>query len=110
MARRRKYKIIEPTIIGETEDGFSVLNGEYIFLQYDSHGIPLTIILDVLSEQKIVVDWIGFYKAGLKQNWNDATLLLRIKESITDTMGKEAANYIIKTLVYWRSKNKNNTI
>jgi alanyl-tRNA synthetase len=83
--RRNKKRL---RVVGSTEDGKKVVNGDFIFRLMESRGLPLEDILFQLDENNCIIDWIGFYKESQKAQWQVKTFLLRIETTVREVFGK----------------------
>ena len=87
-------------ITGVTEDGRSVASG--VFDAVDTHGIPLSVVLDYLETRNMVVDWINFYESACSRNWKTKTIFQRIVEALRDTnKDKQYIDRVVASLVYY---------
>ena len=87
-------------ITGVTEDGRSVASG--VFDAVDTHGVPLSVVLDYLETSNMVVDWINFYESACSRNWKTKTIFQRIVEALRDTnKDKQYIDRVVSSLVYY---------
>ena len=85
---------------GITEDGKSVVSGTFDVV--DTHGIPLSVILDYLETNNMVIDWINFYESACSRNWKTKTIFQRITEGLRDTnKDKQYIERVVSSLVYY---------
>ena len=85
---------------GVTEDGRSVMSGA--FSAVDTHGIPLSIVLDYFENSDMVIDWINFYESACSRNWKTKTIFHRIVEALRDTnKDKQYIDRVVSSLVYY---------
>ena len=68
-------------ITGQTPEGKLVYD---IFKMVDTHGLPLEIVLDVLTEHNALPDWVAFYEGCFKQGMKPDRILLRIEIGMVD--------------------------
>ncbi len=67
-----------------------------LFKLYDTHGLPLAVLLDTLHSQGYVVAYGEFVKEGLKSGWKEKTILSRLEEAVVEVHGR----------VYWDEVHK----
>ena len=85
---------------GVTEDGKSVVSGAFNVV--DTHGIPLSIVLDYFETNNMVIDWINFYESACSRNWKTKTIFQRIVEALRDTnKDKQYIDRVVSSLVYY---------
>ena len=82
---------------GETTDGRTVVRG--VFRLFETEGLPLDVIFDVLKERNYIPDWEYFVQeaegAGMKHR---DRILLKLDAAIADTYGPEMRNVVISRL------------
>jgi hypothetical protein len=81
---------------GVTLDSKPIISG--IYQTFETHGIPLEIILSILKDKDAIPNWIDLYKdcrlAGIKHD----RVLSRLEEAINDSYGKEFSEHILPKL------------
>lgn len=61
-------------------------------------GLPLEDLVYLLNQNNMVVDWIDFYREGLKHGWKEERMLERIKLSVSETYGQKQAEETVRRL------------
>jgi hypothetical protein len=78
-----------------------------VFIQCESRGLPLEIMIEELEKQDCLVDWIDFYEASLRAFWQPETTLKKIEVALNETIGKEYGEQVILRLKrYMASKHE----
>lgn len=54
------------------------------FVFVDTHGIPLSIMVQLIQDKGDQVDYLGFYLSAIKAGWNPKTAAARIREAQID--------------------------
>ena len=83
-------------IVGETTDGKDVIDG--VWKTYETHGLPLNIILDLCIRKNWVPDWISLYKQMRYSGMQHSRILSKLVEAINDSFGKEFCDVVISRL------------
>lgn len=100
--RKGKNRIF---VSGKTEDGRLVLGN--VFIQCESRGIQLEIMIEELEKNGYLIDWIDFYESSLKACWQPETTLKKVGTALSETLGKEYSEQVVWRLkLYMASKNK----
>lgn len=81
---------------GITPEGKPVLAGVYRF--YETHGLPLDIILMCFHDKGWVPDWIDFYQDAREAGMQHKRILSKLAPAIADSYGKEWKEGVISTL------------
>ena len=81
---------------GQTPEGKPVYTGVYRF--YETHGLPLDVILGLFNEKDWLPDWIDFYQSARKAGMEHDRILSKLEEAISDSFGKEFSDHVIFTL------------
>jgi alanyl-tRNA synthetase len=89
-----KNHLLEQT--GTTTDGKPVFSKVYKF--YETHGLPLSVILQGFADKGWMVDWLDFYQAALSGGMKHDRILSKLEEAISDSYGKEFCQHVISTL------------
>jgi hypothetical protein len=85
------------SVTGQTEDGKTVVGN--VFENYSSRlGLPLEYIVDMLTKNDMVVDWVRFYEDSIKSGWKYSTLRTRVDVALVDTFGPEYRDEVLKRL------------
>lgn len=66
-----------PFISAYTVNGKRVVSGLYKF--YGTYGLPIDMIVDVLRDKKIVIDWVDFITDALKEGMKITTLRAKLE-------------------------------
>lgn len=67
-----KSKVLPQDVIGLTEDGNAIFNGDVLFELKATHGLPLDMALDhIINEKGMAVDWCAFFAAARRNGWWD---------------------------------------
>lgn len=77
--------------IGVTSENKKIMGGVFKF--YDTYGLPLSIVFDVLISKNMIPSWIHFIMDAKKSGWKKRTVDSRVREAIIDTYG----------LIFWVS-------
>ena len=85
------------TIVGETTDGKKVVQGLFPLMS-SVLGTPLDLLLSILKQQDMVVDWVEFYESSKKHGWTDKTVLLRISTEVSEVYGPKYRDVVISKL------------
>lgn len=83
-------------IAGKTADCKAVIGG--VFYLYDSVGLPLSNIIDMLDEKGWIPAWDIFLSDALKAGWKIDTILKRVEEGLIDIYDKEKTKQIVEML------------
>lgn len=73
--------------IGKTEDNKKVINN--VFKMYNSYGLPLNTLFEVLDMNNYIPCWITFNEDALKAGWTQKTIIARLEDAILDVYGKQ---------------------
>lgn len=82
--------------VGQTTDGKHVVDG--IWKTYETHGLPLDIILDLCIRKNWVPDWIALYKQMRHSGMQHSRILSKLEEAINDSFGKDFGEVVISRL------------
>ncbi len=69
-----------------------------VYKLYETHGLPLDIILSSFKDKGWVPDWIDLYLTAISAGMGHARILSKLEESISDSFGKEMADHVISRL------------
>lgn len=83
-------------VVGETTDGRKLVDG--VWAMYETHGLPLDVIFDVLIQKESIPDWIALYKQMRESGMQHSRILSKLDEAISDSYGKEFRDVVISTL------------
>src|SRR5688572_28584362 len=90
------------TIVGKTTDDKIVVRGVYRF--FETHGLPLEIIFDLLKERNMIPDWINLVEEAELAGMKFSRILSKLEDPIADSWGYEFSRVVIKTLEAWNAK------
>lgn len=74
-------------IVGTTTDGKTVCKGIYKF--YETNGIPLDILFDLLDKNGVMVSWRDFYVEAISAGMEHNRIISKLEEPICDVWGKK---------------------
>lgn len=83
-------------VVGQTEDGKSVVSG--VFRLEDTAGIPLHITLDYLHQHGFMPDWTDFYMEASRNGWKHKTVIRKLSEAIEEIYGSKFRDVVIERL------------
>jgi alanyl-tRNA synthetase len=81
---------------GITTDNKICVSNVYRF--YETEGLPLEVIFDLLKNHNMIPDWIEFVKEASAAGMTKRSILSKLEEAILDSYGKEFKDHIIKEL------------
>lgn len=82
--------------IGKTTDDKAVVAGVFSF--YETHGLPLDVILNLCIEKNWMPCWTTLYTDMLKAGMKHTRILSKLEESISDSFGKAFCDVVILRL------------
>jgi len=82
--------------VGTTPEGINVVANT--FKLFDTRGLPLDIMLDLMRENNMIPDWIDFYQEASASGWKDKTIRLRIHTAVVDIYGEEYGDEVLNRL------------
>jgi alanyl-tRNA synthetase len=85
---------------GKTTEGRSVVSGVYSF--YETHGIPIITILEILDSRGITPDWISFYQEANKAGVKGDRIISMLSNDIADVYGGSFRDTVIQRLGHYR--------
>jgi hypothetical protein len=65
-----------------------------------SIGLPLEVILDILTKRGMVIDWKNFVETSLKTGSNRSNILYRVECAVGDVLGPKHKEEVVKRLKY----------
>lgn len=83
-------------VVGQTTDGKVVVEGVYRF--FETHGLPLDVLLDRLRSRGIIPSWLSFYDEARKAGMKHERILSKLSESLGDVYGPSFRDVVIKRL------------
>lgn len=73
-------------MINEKGELSGMLSGADIFKLRDTHGLPLSVIIERLYEMGSMVDWLGFIIAAAKAGWKGEKTKSEIYSSLEEAL------------------------
>lgn len=80
---KKKYYLSITGIIESTNT--EVVAGVFQF--YDTQGLPLDVVFDVLKSNNKMPNWLSFVSDAKSAGWKNKTIKTRLSESISDVYG-----------------------
>jgi len=72
---------------------------------HETHGMPLDILLDILKDYDMVVDWCGFLDSSIKVQWKVYNTIKKLEVLLTNMYGKGySEQVIIRLKIYYMEK------
>lgn len=84
------------TIIGQTTDGKAVLAG--VYKTFETHGLPLDILLDVLLQKDAIPCWMSFYREASAAGMKHERILSKLEGPLSDVYGGEFQKVVFAKL------------
>jgi alanyl-tRNA synthetase len=84
------------TIVGRTEGGVDVVSGVYRF--YETHGLPLDVVLETLKSREAMPCWTAFYQEATAAGMKHKRILSKLEESISDIFGSSFCAHVLGKL------------
>lgn len=81
---------------GTTTDGRTVVRG--VFRLYETEGLPLDVLFDVLKERNCIPDWKHFVQEAKSAGMKLDRVLSKLDPAIVDTYGPEMRDVVIRRL------------
>jgi alanyl-tRNA synthetase len=72
-------------VSGITPEGRLVVSDAFKFV--GTHGLPLDVLLHVLKQNDLVVDWIDFVDDARADGWKYRTIRARVIAAVADVYG-----------------------
>ena len=102
MAKKLQFKQL-----GITNNNVKVVTGAFQY--FETRGIPLDIIITILNNHNMIIDWIDFYKSSINI-WPMKTTLAKIYSALLLTNDERYAKIIISKLQnYIQNENTNSS-
>lgn len=98
--RRMSKKKPSLEVVGKTDCDREVFSG--VFKLIDTHGLPLTIILDILEQQNKAISIAHFYEEAIKAGWKESTIDAKVFESVLDVHGPERLKEFKLKIEEWK--------
>lgn len=97
MSKNRKNKSKSQLIqTGITSDNKMVMGG--LYKCYETHGLPLDMLLSCCISNNWMPDWIDFYQAAFAAGMQHGRIISKLEESVSDSFGKEFCDTVISNL------------
>lgn len=74
-----KFSLIK---VGETEDKRDIMSN--VFKLYDTVGIPLIDIMQLMQKNNLIISWLHFYKEAIESGWKHNTIINKIDEAASE--------------------------
>ena len=75
--------------MNKTIDGCTI----YQFFQwYDTHGIPLDVIMTMAIEESFALDWQDFWWNSMEKYWNPDSTFSKLKANVLEVYGIDFYN------------------
>lgn len=84
------------TVVGNTAAGVPVLAGVYRF--FETHGLPLDVVLTVLRERGALPCWCSFYREAAAAGMKHERIISKLDEAIADAYGPAFRDVVIDKL------------
>lgn len=84
------------TQVGITSDDKMVVDG--VWHVYETHGIPLDILLTCLKSQNTMPDWILLYKQMRISGMDRDRVFSKLDEAVSDSFGKDFSDTVLSNL------------
>jgi hypothetical protein len=84
------------TVVGETTDGKIVLANVYRF--FETHGMPLDILLGMLLTKNAIPCWVSFYKEALAAGMKHERVLSKLDEALSDVFDPSFRDVVVERL------------
>lgn len=81
---------------GTTPEGHPVYGGVFRF--YETHGLPLDVVFDLIKQRGGYVDWLDYYLDARKAGMKHERIISKLDETISDSFGPEVRDYVIKRM------------
>ena len=81
-------------ILGKTKDGKNVVAG--VYKVFETHGLPLDILLSILAEKNSVPCWMSAHREALAAGMKHERILAKLEEALSDAYGPEFRDHVIK--------------
>lgn len=91
-------------VVGKTPDCKCVVGG--IFKLFDTLGMPLADLFSMCTEKNLQVSMPHFYDDAIASGWKHKTIILRLREALTDAHNLEHANIVCDRLETIYNPNK----
>jgi len=73
---------------------------------YDTHGLPVSMILDACLAKNIVPSWLHFYEEAFKAGWTHKKIIAEIGEALLDVFEKDYHDIVINNLTRYAAQRK----
>jgi alanyl-tRNA synthetase len=69
-------------IIGETADGRPLVDG--VFSLYDTHGVPLDVLLGHILDRGWMIAWLDFAAEARAAGWKRRRVMVAVEHALRD--------------------------
>ena len=83
-------------IVGVTPEGVNVMSG--VFSLFDTYGLPLDSILDMMKDKNMIPCWTTFYNDATTNGWKHKSVMTRLVPLIGDVYGPEFSTEVGRRL------------
>lgn len=83
-------------VVGETTDGKPVVDGVYRF--YETHGVPLDVVLEGLKLRGMVPCWVSLYREARAAGMKHDRIVSKVEAAIADSYGSEVKIAVVSGL------------
>jgi len=81
-------------VIGETNDGKLVVEGTYRL--YETHGLPFTVIFEVLSKRGAVPCWLSYLREAVAAGVQADRAIGKVGDALSDVWGPEFREVVLR--------------
>lgn len=89
-------------VVGETMNGKPVVDGVYRF--YETHGVPLDVVLEELKSRGVVPCWVSMYREAVAAGMKHDRIISKMEAAIADSYGSAMKREAIEGLEILRGK------
>lgn len=90
---RKKQRLLT---LEHDQKGQQVYAGVYRF--YETHGLPLDVILFAMKERGLMPSWTSFYEQARAAGMSHDRVLAKLDEALSDVYGSGFRDVVVKTL------------
>lgn len=83
-------------VVGRTTDGKTVLAG--VYQTFETHGLPLDILLDLLLQKDAVPCWMSFHREALAAGMKHERILSKLDNALSDVYGGSFRDSVMSAL------------
>jgi alanyl-tRNA synthetase len=82
--------------VGESVDGRVVVSGVYRF--YETHGIPLDVLLESMQAKSLLPDWLAFLREAQAAGMKKERVLSMLDAAVSDVYGGAFRDHVLRRL------------